>query len=359
MNCDSMSSAERMRALALKSELDRVPVIPCASTYTAVISGISAKEYYLEPEKALQAQLWAMDLHQYDGGPSYNIPNWAGWDFGGELQFPELPKAAMPVLSRRAVQRETDVEKLVLPDIDKAPSASRIIKFARLVRGKGYPVTIYNGSPVGIAGSILETDLLMRWFIKKPELIHLVLRIATDYLMAIADRMINEFGAENCSAFSTFPFECHGMVSPQVFKEFSLPYVKEIHTMLLARGIKRWLIHLCGDHTRNLACWKEEIPLAPRTVFSIGHEMDLVETAKFFGPKHIIAGNVPTELLNRGTPDEVLAICRKQIQAMKHMPGGYILAPACALPPLTPPANVHAMVKAVRLYGRFGQTEEE
>jgi uroporphyrinogen decarboxylase len=345
-----------MRALALKTGQDRVPVISMASAYTAVLYGISLKEFYLQPEKALAAQLWALDLHQYDGGPAFNIPHWAGWDFGGELIFPSSPKVAMPVLKQRAVEKPEDVEKLVLPDPDTAPAASRILQFARLARNKGFSVSIYNGSPMGIAGSIMDSNLLMRLFYKQPALVHRVLRLATDYLLLMADRFINEFGVENCSAFSTFPFECHAMISPQIFNDFSLPYIKEIHSNLLAKGIKRWLIHLCGDHTRNLKHWQKDIPLAPRTVFSIGHEMDIVKTAEFLGPDHIIAGNISTDLLNRGTPDEVLTACREQINVMKHQPGGYILAPACAMPPLTPPVNVHAMVKAARLYGQFAES---
>lgn len=353
MCADRLTSAQRMRALAAKQGLDRVPVIPMASAYTAVISGLTLKEYYLEPEKALWAQEWAADLHRYDGSPSFNIPDWAGWDFGGELTFPSSPRIALPYLGKRAVTIASDVEKLSLPDIKSAPAAGRLLSFARLAREKGYPVSVPGGSPMGIAGSAIGPEKMMRWFYKEPEAVHRMLRLSTDYIISIASLFAGEFGADNCSAFATYPLEAHAVVSPKIFEKFSLPYVNEIHEKLIDMGIKRWVIHLCGDHTKNLYLWKKDIKLAPRTVFTVGHEMDLAYTAEYLGEDYIIGGNIPTTFLQTATPDEVLEVSRQTIERMKHSPGGFILTPACALPPITPPANLHAMVKAVRLFGVF------
>lgn len=354
MSSDRMTAAERMRALTNKQPIDRTPVVSAASLYNALLVGQTAEEYYLNPEKALEASLWAMELHGHDDSPSYNIPGGAGWDFGGELVFPKGLRAAMPVLARKAVSKESDVERLTLPDLNTAPCASRLREFGRLARKLGYPVSIPGGSPTGVAGLIVEVDLLMRWFIKAPELAHRVYRLATDYILAVAEEAMEEFGADNLSVFATYPFDSHAMISPRIFRKFALPYVQEIHTKLLARGVNRWRIHLCADHTKNLECWRSEIPLAPRTAFQIGHEMDTAKVSAFFGGAHIVSGNVQTDLLLRGTPEQVLQECRRQIEHMKDQPGGFVLSPACGLPPETPPANVHAMVKAARLYGACG-----
>ncbi|MDI6913147.1 MAG: uroporphyrinogen decarboxylase family protein [Desulfitobacteriaceae bacterium] len=353
MCLDRLTPSERVKALVAKKGLDRVPVNPSASIYTAGIYGMSSKEYYLEPEKALQAQLWAVELHQSDANPSYNIPDWSGWDFGGELKIPTTPRISLPHITKRAVENAKDLETLKIPDINTAPAASRILQFARLCRAKGFPVSVPGGSPFGIAESIVGTELLMRWLYKEPELVHRALRLATDYLLKIADRFVDEFGTENCSAFCTYPMESHAMISPKMFEKFSLIYVKEIHEKFISKGIKKWVIHLCGDHTQNLPFWLHEIKLAPRTIFTIGHEMDIEYTAKSIGEEHIIGGNIPTTLLQQGTPNEVFATSRELIQKMKGHPGGFILMPACAMPPLTPPTNVYAMVKAARVFGRY------
>jgi uroporphyrinogen decarboxylase len=349
----NVSSVQRIKALAEKRLPDRVPVIPSAGAYAAVVSGMPLAEFYLEPDKAFHAQLWAAELHGYDGNPVYSIPEWGGWDFGGELRFPSSPPYALPLLDRRPVQSPEDAYKLKVPDVETAPAASRMLSFASLAREKGAPATLPAGSPMGLAGSILGADLLLKSLIKNQKLIHHVLRLATDYLLAIADTFIKRFGAENCAAFATYPWESHTVVAPSIFKKFSLPFVKEIHEYLLQKGVKRWLIHLCGDHTRNLSCWAKEIPLAPRTVFSIGDEMDLKITASSLGEEYIIGGNISTSLIHAGSPDEIMNECAGILDAMKYWPGGFILMPACALPPLTPPVNLHAIIKAATLYGSY------
>lgn len=353
MYIEKSTSSERMRALALMQGLDRVPVNPFATAYTASISGITLKDFFLEPEKAMQAQLWSIELHQYDATPSYNIPNWAGWDFGGELSFPESPAYCLPVLGKRAVENPEDIEKLAMPDLDSAPAISRLLKFAKQSREMGLGVSIPAGSAFGLAGTITSPDSLLRWCYKHPDLVHRLIRLSADYILAIADRYIEEFGAENCSAFTTYPLECLAMISPKFFEKFSLPYIQEIHDKLIAKGVRKWLVHLCGDHSKNMPFWLNDIKLATRTIFTVGHEMDIEQTAKAFGNDHIIGGNVHTTLLQSGTPNEVFKVSRDLIEKMKGHPGGFILMPACAMPPLTPPANVYAMVKAAKVYGQY------
>ncbi len=353
MNGDRLTTAERMKAIQTKIGLDRVPVNAGASLYAAAISGMSAQDYYLNPEMAMEAGVWALELHKYDGAPSYNIPDGVGWDFGGEMVFPKSPKISLPYLSKRAVNKPEDVEGLQLPDFDQAPAGSRVMRFSRIAREKGYGVSISAGSPMGIAAGIMGIEKLMRWLIKEPQVVHRVLRLATDYLLKLADRRISEFGVENCSAFSTYPVDCHALVSSQIFEKFTLPYVQEIHTKLMAKGIKKWRVHLCGDHTKNLPYWTREILLAPRTTFHLGDENDIEFFAKALGEDHIIAGNISTTLLNIGTANQVYEACRQVIEKMKYHPGGFILMPSCALPALTPPVNVHAMIKAARDFGSY------
>jgi uroporphyrinogen decarboxylase len=342
-----------MKALIMKKGIDRVPVSPKATLYVAKVSGISSKEFYLDPKKSLQAQLWCRELHDYDGSPALNIPDWGGWDFGGKLHFPSSSKVSVPVLNNRPVKTEKDIEKLNIPDINTAPACSRMLAFARLATEKGFSVGFNGGSPLRIVESVLGLELMLRWFYKKPELIHRLLRLATDYILKIGEYYIKEFGAENCSVYTSYPLECHALVSPKIFEKFSLPYVKEIHEKLIDKGIKKWKIHLCGDHTYNLPYWTDEIKLVPRTIFTIGQEMDIESTAKILGENHIIGGNIPTTLFKMESPEKIFEESKKLLQKMKHHPGGFILMPDCALPASTPPVNVYAMIKAARMFGRY------
>jgi len=343
----------RMKALVMKSGLDRVPVIMSMGAYAAYISNMSSYEYYMNPKKAYEAQMWAKHLHQHDGGLSYNIPNSLVWDFGGVIEIPKSPRIALPKVIKRVVECPKDLENFKIPDLKTSIPAMKRKEFNKILIENGFGVSVSGGSPMGVAASIVGVELIMRWMYKEPELVHRLLRISTDYILKSADDTIAEFGVENCSAFSTYPNECHALISPKTFEKYSLPYVKEIHEKLIDKGIKKWTIHLCGDHTKNLDYWVKDIKLHPRSCITIGHEMDIEHVAKVFGEDHIIGGNINTTLLQLGSANEVYMEAKNIINKMKYHPGGFILAPACALSPITPPINLYAMLKAAIDFGTY------
>ena len=81
--------------------------------------------------------------------------------------------------------------------------------------------------------------------------------------------------------------------------------------------------------------------------------MGLKETADFFGDDYIIAGNASTEILAAGTPEDVKQECKRCIEEGKHLPGGFVLMPACNLPTVTPPESVDALLEAAREFGAY------
>ncbi len=348
-----LTSAERMKALMNKEKLDRIPVNPNVTLYAANISNYSSKEYYMEPEKAFKAQMCSINLHKYDATPGYAIPEWQNWDFGGELMFSETPRIRLPKVIRRPIEDIKDVKNLKIPDVDTAPSAIRSLKFAKICVENGFGFSVPSGSPFGGVQSILGTELLLKSLRKDPEVIHHLLRMVTDYMMAITKKSIDIFGVEKISTFSAYPMESHGIISSKDFEKFSIPYIKEIQDMYQEWGIKKWIVHLCGDHKENLKYWTNELKLPRRTVFTLGYEMDMRETAEVLGDEYIIGGNVRNSIIHSGKPEDVYEESRKAIEQMKYSPGGFILMPDCALTPLAPACNVQAMVKAVEDFGRY------
>jgi uroporphyrinogen decarboxylase len=112
------------------------------------------------------------------------------------------------------------------------------------------------------------------------------------------------------------------------------------------------MVHLCGDHTSNLVHWVD-MQLPPRTIFSIGLEMDLEKTGKVLGKDYVLAGNINTSLLQMGSYQDVFDEARRCLNVgMKHQ-GGYILMPACELPPDTPLENIEAVAQALYEYGYY------
>jgi uroporphyrinogen decarboxylase len=200
--------------------------------------------------------------------------------------------------------------------------------------------------------AIVGDATFMRWIIRYPEAVHKLQRKVTDFLLRAAEITMAKYGPENCSMFCALPMDSNLLMSPKAFEGFSKPYVKEILGRYIQKGVRIFIVHLCGNHTGNLVHWRD-IPLPPRTIFSIGHEMDLEATGKFIGKDHVLAGNISTTLLQAGSPEEVFDEAVRCLKTgMKH-PGGYILMPACEFPPSTPPENVEALAEAVYEHGYY------
>lgn len=349
---DKMTPPERMHALMAGEQLDRVPCIPFIFGHTAVVSGLPIGKIYDDAETSFMCQLRAQEMYGYDGGPLYGYATAGAWEFGGEVDFPYKKYAGAPIVKKHPVNTEKEAQELKVPDdVTKAGAVAIALEFARLQNKYGMPVTVQVGSPLTWAGTIMGEDRMMAWMVKKPELVHLVLRKVTDFLLKVAEHWVEEFGAEKIMAFDGGPTEDNRLISPKFFETYAFPYVKELHEKACDMGIQTFFSHICGEQNKNLTYWSQ-IPYGKRSILSFGQEVPLKKVSEMF-PEHIIAGNVDPSIIQEGTPEEILELCRKSIEDCKDHPGGYVLMAGCEVPPMAPPVNVFQMVKAVREYGQY------
>jgi uroporphyrinogen decarboxylase len=78
---------------------------------------------------------------------------------------------------------------------------------------------------------------------------------------------------------------------------------------------------------------------------------DLHDVIPVVGNMCPILGNVTTELMHLGTPKAVYEEAKRQILEYRDSPKGFILGVTCETPPLAPPANVYALIKASKDIG--------
>lgn len=187
--------------------------------------------------------------------------------------------------------------------------------------------------------------------VKKPEVAHRLLRLATDHVIAVTQYWVDTFGP-NIFAFNSEPSAANQIISPRQFKEFVLPYTQEFHENILVMGIKHIMCHICGEQNLNLPYWAQ-IPMGNPGVVTFGHEVDLTTAIKYFGNTCVIAGNIEPAVIQEGTHEQVYELCRIAIEKAKHAPRGFILMPGCGFPPKAPPYNLYTMVKAVNDLGWY------
>jgi uroporphyrinogen decarboxylase len=349
---ETMTSAERMGALMRGERPDRVPVTPMIFGHAAVISGQPLARVFDNAEQSFRCQMLAQEMYGYDGGPLYGYASFGAWEFGGDIEFPVKKYSGAPVVTRTPVQNEDDVHSLKVPeDVTEAGAYPIGLAFSRLQAAAGLPVTMHVGGPFSMSGSILGEERMMSWLIKKPDLVHLVMEKASDFLVKVAEYFVDEFGAENLVGFLGEPTASNMLISPKQFEVFVLPYLQKVNTRILELGVTGLIIHICGQQNKNLKLW-QQLPMTKQTVLSFGREVNLTTAMELF-PDQIIAGNVDPTLIQEGQAEEVLAQARECIEVAKYHKGGYILMAGCDVPPQAPPVNVFQLVKAAREHGRY------
>lgn len=349
---ERMSSAERMGSVLNGEKPDRVPFIPFSYGFAALLAGFDIGDYYSDPEKSFRAQMLCKEILKHDGNPLFSYASFGAWEFGGKIRFPSSEWDQAPIVIQPAVASPEDVEILKVPPVETAGYLPNEIRFLKLAASQGLPIFVKLGTPFTTAGSVIGEELMLRWMIKRPDLVHKVLRKVTDFFINIAHYFVKEYGAERLVAFEGAPSEASDLISPQQFEEFALPYILETHQKIIDMGIPKFLTHVCGEQNLNLVHWRK-VPMGDAGVLSFGHEVDLGKAIEIFGEDTIIAGNLDTRTIQMGSPEEIYEHTKETILKGKRAPRGYILMPGCELPPRAPFVNVYYIRKALNDFGFY------
>ena len=347
-----MTPAQRFNALLKGEPLDRVAFLSFTLGFCAKNVGYPVAAIYSDPEKSFRAQVWTREQYGYDSEPFYGYASYGGWEFGGEIKFPDGEYEQAPSHGRFAVDTEEDVERLKPPDVKSAGMLPLAMQFSKIQDEQGLSPSVVVGGPFTIAGNICPVDRLSRWLIKKPELAHQLLRLATDHVLDIARYWIETFGNGRVIIQIWEPLATNQIISPKQFEKFVLPYQVELHEKILAMGIGCILCHICGEQNLNLPYW-EQVPMGNPGIISIGKEIDISTAIDYFGETCIIAGNIEPTIIQTGTPQEIYELCRQAIQKGKRAPRGYALMQGCEVPVNTPPYNLYTMKRAIDDFGRY------
>jgi len=349
---DQMTSAERIATILSGQPIDRVPLFLFAKGFAVRNVGYPVANIYDDPEKSFWAQVWTQEMYGNDEGQRLGYAAYGSMEFGGDVKFPSGEWAQAPIIRRFAVQSEEDVWKLELPDVKTAGILPLMIEFSKLQEKFGHTIQPSFVSPFQSAGNIASVDRLCRWMIKKPELAHRLLRLATDHILDMMRYFVDTFGPERLRPWEGAASDANQIISAKHFEEFCLPYLKELHEKILAMGVKHIFCHICGEQNLNLPYWAQ-VPMGDPGIVSFGHEVDLTTAIKYFGDTCIIAGNIEPAAIQTGTPQQVYELCRQAIEKAKYAPRGFILEPGCELSPMSPPYNVYTMKKAINDFGWY------
>jgi uroporphyrinogen decarboxylase len=349
---ETMTSVERMAAIARGERPDRIPILPFTGGFCASIVGYPIRSIYDDAEKSFWAQVWTQELLGYDGVPSFWYASYGGWEFGGEIRMPQSELEQAPVVTRFPAQTPEEVDALAIPDVETAGHFPLHIEFARIQRRFGMPIMVPAWGPFTAAANIAGMDVLCRWMIKQPDVARTLLSKVVVFAKKVIDYFVDKFQDHHLSGGGGCATSSNQIISPRQFEEFVLPYHKEVYEHLTQKGIETVFCHICGEQNGNLPFWTE-VPFGQRGILSFGEEVDLARAIEVFGDRHIIAGNVEPRLIAEGTWQDVYGRARACIEKAKYAPGGYVLMAGCDIPPSSPPYNIYALKKAALDYGFY------
>ncbi|MHA1150431.1 MAG: uroporphyrinogen decarboxylase family protein [Promethearchaeota archaeon] len=307
-------------------------------------TGISAKEIVNNASHLLKSQIDLNYRFKIELLTCLVDLNIMSESFGAELYYEH---DVLPMPRKPAIDSLERIEDLEIPDPKKDGRMPVILKCAKLYeknyKKKGF---LYGGvieGPITAASNIVGVENLMRGMKKNPELVKKLLEKVSVALIEFGNAQleagVDAIGIAEPSASST-------VISPEFFKKFSVPYLKRINRKLNTLGT---LIHICG-YTQPII---EEWIKIPKTFVISVDDVNIAQTLETIGNKFVIvAGNIPTTRLLRGTPEEIDLITKECIKQAANI-GKYAVCPGCDLAPGTPEANIFAFIKAAKKYGTY------
>jgi len=142
--------------------------------------------------------------------------------------------------------------------------------------------------------------------------------------------------------------------TPQMFRELSLPIVKEITKLCKVNNIPSH-IHCCGPEKELVKIVAEETDITiidPLEIPPMG-DCNLKEIKKLYGGKLVLKGNLhTTDIILRGTVKNVIEASKKAIDDAAEG-GRFILSTGDQCGRDTPDENIYAMIETAKTYGKY------
>ncbi len=357
-----MNSLERVRTVLAGGIPDRVPVDLHNFMMVAEASARPFPEFFQDGEAMAVGQIQAWREFGHDVLLLENGTAALAEACGAAVEYME---GSAPVCHGPAIKSLDDIDKLVVPDPHKVHPLTENLKATRIVANeigdKAFIIGRADQGPFSLAAMLLGMEEFLlrlaqadggrggrRSGAGDPELakkLHRLLEFALEVTTRYAYAQI-EAGAHMTSIGESLsgPDVC----SPKSYKSFEWAYARRMVENLKAHNISL-AYHICGDATAIVPDMVE----TGAAVLELDYKVDMPLVKAATRGRTTVLGPVdPSAVMALGTPHDVEAAAQEAISLLGEG-GGLILGPGCALPPRTPPDNVHALIEAAKKHGVY------
>ncbi|MCF6157685.1 MAG: uroporphyrinogen decarboxylase [wastewater metagenome] len=340
---DEMTPKERMQAIIQGKEVDRLIVSPLILNFASRSLNLTVREFCTNGKNMGNANIACFKKYRHDIVYIFSTTSTLAEAMGTRMYFPEddAPQVETPF-----IQTREDLKNLqpVTPEKDgRIPVYIEAVKRCMEAIGDDVFIVPVIGAPFTTSAALRGTEVFIKELYTDPELVHTLMKIATQSVKNLIDAYVKEGGVPA----TVEPVATGSMISEKHFREFVLPYLKEVYAHIHSHNLPG-VLHICGKTKRVIQCMAE----SGADILSIDN-INLQEARELVGEKVCLMGNIsPADGMLKGDPEIITTMIRDCIAKASNNPKGYIVATGCEVPIKTPHENLVAFLEAGR---RFAQ----
>ncbi len=325
-----MTPKERIYATLNGESCDRRAVTPIFMAWSANFIGRTYRDYYLDGDVLVEAQLAVTRAFNIDQTSAISDPWREASAYGMEFDYPP-DGVGKP---QEVLIKSAEDVSLVKPfDIAGAERPKQRIESVRKMAaevGRTYSVLGWVEGPIAEYGDLRGIESTMMDLIDKPEMFAEAGEAVVENAIAFAIAQV-EAGADMVGIGDA----AASLITPSMYCELVLPLEKKLIDAIHEAGgtVK---LHICG----NISNIVQFMPQSGADIIDVDWMVPLAQARELVGPDVTLCGNFnPAGALFAGTPGEVAQAAR---ECLETMPDRFILMPGCEVPPATPEENIRA-----------------
>lgn len=250
----------------------------------------------------------------------------------------------VPTVTGAVVTSEEDARALPVPEVGAGRTGrciEAIQKAAALITDR--PVFAGVIGPFSLAGRLMDvTEALVNCY-TEPDMVHLAMRKATDFLTAY----IRAYKERTGTAGVVMAEPLTGLLSPDMAAQFSEPYVREI---IEAVQDDDFLViyHNCGNNTIQMI---DSILRTGAAAYHFGNAIDMAAMLPHIPADTVAMGNLdPAGQFRNGTPASVREETLRLMAACCPGYPNFVVSSGCDIPPASSWENIDAFFAAANEY---------
>jgi len=306
--------------------------------FAAHLIGATYRDFYLNHETLVEANVACMEAFDMDGVGLISDPTREAEAFGARFDYPE---ESVPICTHYPVRTKEDIEALKLPDVAVARRTRDRIEGAALYRevlDDGIPVIGWIEGPLAEACDLVGVADMLIKLISEPDFSEMLLQKVTVTGKAFARAQVEA----GCDVIGMGDAICS-----QISAKMYAHYVKDLHQELVAfiRELGALVkLHICGDITHLLPHIRDVHP----DIVDVDWMVDMDAAYDILGPDVVRSGNLdPAVVVEQMSAGEVFRRTRDLVARERGRL--FMMSAGCEVTPLTPPENLAAMREASRL----------